>query len=225
MSNAKMRTRPRVGPGRLSAADAAGLEDRLLDAAFLIFAERGFGDATMDQIAQRAGASTKTIYSRFANKSEILEAVVRRNVQRAVADHLRAFALTPESAAPREYLMKFGMQIASATDDETVGMTRITFAESYRFPVLRRLYREVTGRGAEALGRALHVWRDAGALTFGGDAQTLGALLFSMMTDVPRVRAAIGDPLSSAETRQHVANAVDVFLRGCASKVSEAQAS
>ena len=31
----------------------------------------------MDQIAKRAGASTKTLYSRFDNKSEILEAVVR----------------------------------------------------------------------------------------------------------------------------------------------------
>lgn len=207
--------RPRVGPGRLSAEDAAGLPDRLLDAAFFQFTEHGFGGATMDQIAKRAGASTKTLYSRFDNKSEILEAVIRRNVQRTVADHLRAFALQPAESDPREFLFKFGMQIGvSALTDETAGLSRLTFAEAHRFPVLARLYKEVTGRGVTAIAAALQIWREQGKVDFDLDAEHLAALCFDMMTAEARARAVIGDPWTRRELERYVALAVDVFLRG-----------
>lgn len=215
MPVANAKKRPRVGPGRLSAEDAAELPDRLLDAAFLQFTEHGFGGATMDQIAKRAGASTKTLYSRFDNKSEILEAVIRRNVQRTVADHLRAFALQPAESDPREFLVKFGMQIGvSALTDETAGLSRLTFAEAHRFPVLARLYREVTGRGVAAIAEALRIWREQGKVHFDLDAAHLAALCFDMMTSEARARAVIGDPWSRRELERYVALAVDVFLRG-----------
>src|SRR5215469_800485 len=102
----------RTGPGRLSAEQTEELPNRLMDAAFNLFAERGFADATMDDIAKRAGASTKTLYSRFANKTELLEAVVQRNIEHTVLAHLRTFALTPEASTPHDYLFRFGMQIA-----------------------------------------------------------------------------------------------------------------
>ena len=75
----------RPGPGRLSAEGAAGLMDRLLDAAHALFNKQGFSETTIDQIAKEAGASTKTIYTRFANKGEIMQAVVHRLVERSVA--------------------------------------------------------------------------------------------------------------------------------------------
>src|SRR5262249_36618918 len=117
------KTKPvRSGPGRLSAAQAEELPDRLMDAAFDIFVDRGFADATMDAIARRAGASTKTLYSRYANKFEILEAVVARNIERTVVAHIRSFALTPQDAQPREFLYMLGRQIAVATHDRSAGM-------------------------------------------------------------------------------------------------------
>src|SRR5215468_478285 len=94
------------GPGRLSAEQVEELPNRLLDAAFELFIERGFADATMDDIAKRAGASTKTLYSRFANKMEILQAVVERNVEKTVLMHVRSFAERPETSTPRDYLYK-----------------------------------------------------------------------------------------------------------------------
>lgn len=215
MSPASAKRRPRVGPGRLSAEAAAELPDRLLDAAFFQFTEHGFGGATMDQIAKRAGASTKTLYSRFENKSEILEAVVRRNVQRTVADHLRSFALQPTESEPREFLFKFGMQIGvSALTDETAGLSRVTFAEAHRFPVLARLYKEVTGRGVAAIAEALRIWREQGKVHFDRDALHLAALCFDMMTSEARARAVIGDPWSRSELERYLALAVEVFLRG-----------
>jgi AcrR family transcriptional regulator len=72
----KKSAKPRGGPGRLSAEDAAKLPDRLLDAALEVFNEKNFADATMEQIARRAGASTKTLYARYADKAAVVEAVV-----------------------------------------------------------------------------------------------------------------------------------------------------
>lgn len=213
--NAKKR--PRLGPGRLSAEDTEALPDRLMDAAFTLFTEQGFEGATMDAIAKKAGASTKTLYNRFSNKSEILEAVVRRNVQRTVADHLRGFALRPEESEPREFLVKFGMQIGTANlADETSGLVRVTFSEAHRYPVLRRMYREVTGRAVEAVARALQVWREQGTLEFEEDAGIMAEICFGSMTSEIRIRAAIGDAMTRAELQRHVGVAVDVFLRACA---------
>ena len=215
----KTKKKPRVGPGRLSAAQAEALPDRLLDAAFGHFTEVGYEGATMDQIAKRAGASTKTLYSRYGNKAEILEAVVMRNVERTVAEHLRFFALNPEEVEPRDYLYKLAIQIGVANlADETAGLVRITFSEAYRFPVLRRLYREVTGRAIGAIARALVVWRDQDKVDFREDPEVLAALCFGALTDGMRIRAVLGDPMSRSELEKQVSAGLDVFLRGIAAQ-------
>jgi TetR/AcrR family transcriptional repressor of mexJK operon len=215
MSPASAKKRTRVGPGRLSAEEAAELPDRLLDAALVLFSEHGFSGTSMDQIAKNAGASTKTLYSRFNNKAEVLEAVIMRNVQRTVADVLRGFALRPEESEPREYLTKFAMQLGLANlAEETAGIMRVSFAEGHRFPVLARLYRETTGRGVEAIANALRIWRDNGQLEFDEDPRELAKLAFGMLSDVMRIRAVLGDPMPRSELHRHVDLAVDVFLRG-----------
>ena len=75
------------GPGRLSAEAAAAVPDRLMDAAFGLFSRQGYADTSMEEIARTANASTKTIYSRYANKAELLKAVVQRIITRAMAAH------------------------------------------------------------------------------------------------------------------------------------------
>ena len=206
---------PRVGPGRLSAEETAELPDRLLDAALVLFSEHGFAGASMDAIAKRAGASTKTLYSRFTNKSEILEAVIARNVQRTVSDVLRGFGLRPGESTPREFLTKLSMQIGTANlVEETAGIMRVSFAEGHRFPVLARMYRDANGRGVEAIANGLRVWREMGLLEFEHDPHELAKLAFGMLTDVMRIRAVMGDPMSRSELQRHVDLGVDVFLRG-----------
>lgn len=213
MPSTSAKKRPRVGPGRLSAEAAAELPDRLLDAAFRQFTEHGFAGATMDQIAKRAGASTKTLYSRFDSKSEILEEVIRRNVQRTVADAVRTMTLRPEDAEPREFLTKFAMQVGIANmADETAGLVRLSLAEAHRFPIFAKMYREVTGLGITAIARALGVWRTQGLIDFDDDPEDLAVLAFAMLTNEMRIRTVLGDPMSRSELQRYVNLAVDVFL-------------
>jgi AcrR family transcriptional regulator len=49
---------------------------RLLEAARHVFAERGYPDATVDEIASEAGASRATFYLHFKGKTELVGALV-----------------------------------------------------------------------------------------------------------------------------------------------------
>src|SRR5262245_60890043 len=110
MKSPPMRKRS-IGPGRLSAEEAARLPDRLLNAAMRLFATRGFGKTTMEAVARAAGASTKTLYSRYANKAELLGAVTQHIADRVLAERSGIVA-DPADAEPRAFLLAFGKQIA-----------------------------------------------------------------------------------------------------------------
>jgi len=53
-------------------------EDAFLDAATELFARQGYGATSVDQIAQRAGATKPTLYARFASKDELYAHAVER---------------------------------------------------------------------------------------------------------------------------------------------------
>jgi len=65
----------------MSASDAentsdTGLRDKILTAATELFAEKGYDKASMRQIADRIGYSATAIYLHFANKDDLMFAVV-----------------------------------------------------------------------------------------------------------------------------------------------------
>jgi AcrR family transcriptional regulator len=55
-------------------ADAARNRQRVLDAAAEVFAERGL-QATLDDVARRAGVGVGTVYRRFADKESLVDAL------------------------------------------------------------------------------------------------------------------------------------------------------
>jgi AcrR family transcriptional regulator len=81
-------------------ADARRNYDRLLSAALAAFAEHGADDASLEEIARRAGVGIGTLYRHFPTRRALLEAVYRDQVEalRARADELR------ESDSPADAL-------------------------------------------------------------------------------------------------------------------------
>jgi AcrR family transcriptional regulator len=81
-------------------ADARRNYDRLLSAALAAFAEHGADDASLEEIARRAGVGIGTLYRHFPTRQALLEAVYRDQVEalRARADELR------ESDSPADAL-------------------------------------------------------------------------------------------------------------------------
>src|SRR5215470_4642480 len=135
----KKPVKSRGGPGRLSAEDAAKLPDRLLDAALEVFNERTFADTTMEQIARRAGASTKTLYARYADKAEVVEAVVNRIIEQSLAETEKTTPLDPHRTDPRSFIHAFGMQIVTNIGQVGSGLIRIAFSEAHRFPLILKM--------------------------------------------------------------------------------------
>jgi AcrR family transcriptional regulator len=60
---------------------------RLLDAAEVVFARRGFHGASVDEIAREAGATTGALYSNFTSKEDLFLALFERSAQADVRDY------------------------------------------------------------------------------------------------------------------------------------------
>ncbi len=71
---------------------------RLLDAAEVVFAQRGFHGASVDEIAREAGATTGALYSNFSGKEDLFLAMFARSAQADVHDYAEIFTTqaTPE---------------------------------------------------------------------------------------------------------------------------------
>lgn len=74
--------------------DAARNRDALIAAGRLVFAERGL-DATLDDVAHRAGVGVGTAYRRFANKFELAHAIFEQSIDGMVELTERAATVEP----------------------------------------------------------------------------------------------------------------------------------
>ena len=72
-------------PKRRVRADAQRNEDAVLEAAKAVFTESGV-DATVREIATRAGVGMGTLYRRFPTRSDLIAAVFRREVDACAAE-------------------------------------------------------------------------------------------------------------------------------------------
>ena len=70
------RARQTDQPQPLREQQRAFTRKRLIEAALKVFAERGYPDATVDEIASEAGASRATLYLHFKDKTELAAALI-----------------------------------------------------------------------------------------------------------------------------------------------------
>ena len=210
------KTRKRRHTGRLPAAEAAQIPERLLDAATVLFTKAGYARTSMEAIAKQAGASSKTIYSRFASKEEMLQAVVKRLFDRAMSGDSGPVDATTTSADPRSYLLEVGRDLANLSRaSATAGLNRLIMAEAFQVPELARLFIELHERARAMVRGPLERWHAAGTLPDVADLDTAAVIFVEMVASLPRLRALLGKPLRQEEVDRLVASAVDLFLRGC----------
>jgi AcrR family transcriptional regulator len=86
-------------------ADAARNLARILDAAREVFAERG-SEASMAEIAARAGVGTATIYRRFPTKEDLLAALFEQAVARIAAEAAEAAEAKDVGRALRGFMQR-----------------------------------------------------------------------------------------------------------------------
>ena len=103
-----------------------------IDAAMEVFLERGYAGASLQQIANRAGVSTATLYKRFPTKASLFEAVIPEAW--LVAGEYRE-PIKPGD--PRSGLRMVGHEFASICQHpKMLRLYRVFIAEAAQFPEL-----------------------------------------------------------------------------------------
>ncbi|GAA2311471.1 TetR/AcrR family transcriptional regulator [Streptomyces violaceusniger] len=115
-------------------------EAALLDAALELLSEVGYERLSLTEVCRRAGASTKTVYRRWASKDELMTAALRRAVVRSVdepfevvatgslrgdlLENLRASAQTQRQFTPQ---YTAGLLVAASSGSEAGRMAKELF--------------------------------------------------------------------------------------------------
>ncbi len=86
--------------GRLRRSEARALtRRRLLDMAAVVFAERGFRAAAIEEVAERAGYSIGAVYSNFTGKDDLFMSLMRERLH-ALEDGLLRWSSQQPMAGP-----------------------------------------------------------------------------------------------------------------------------
>lgn len=97
----------------------AQTQDRLLDAAVALFAEKGVLGASVEEICERAGFTRGAFYSNFASKDELLIATMERKGEEILQAARQATASVP------------GERIEPASVDDVVRQAMVVFLASH----------------------------------------------------------------------------------------------
>jgi AcrR family transcriptional regulator len=155
MATATRNRRSRVDR-RTRSARAEGRDGReaLLEAAAEVFAQRGYRDASVDEIAVRAGYSKGAVYWHFAGKDDLFFALLDERVDRPIRESIALLESAPPERdmapeASRRFVELLGEQRALLLLDHEY------WSQAARDPKLRARYAKRQAKLRSALGKAL----------------------------------------------------------------------
>ena len=131
-------------------------EDRpqeITEAAFSVFAEKGYAAARVEEVAQRAGVSKGLLYLYFRTKEELFKAVVKSVVERRLDALLQAVETTDLSAEEfiRGPLLDFMKRVPGSPIAIVI---RLLISEGQRHPDLVDYYWDhVVSKGLTAISQ------------------------------------------------------------------------
>jgi AcrR family transcriptional regulator len=103
----RRRGRPRTG----------GKREQILDAALLLFTERGYHGTTIPEIAAKAGVAAGTIYSHFLGKEHVVNVLYRRTKTRMIE---RVLAGLPGPGTVRHQFHQLWTRLREFERDEPI---------------------------------------------------------------------------------------------------------
>src|SRR4051794_36179618 len=126
----------------------------LLEAALGVFAERGYRDASVDEIAGRAGYSKGAVYFHFSGKEDLFFALLEERVDRPLLAGLELLATgPPEQDMSIEATRQFAATLRTQRDLLLLEQEYRSLA--LRHPRLRKRYAARQRRLRSAFGAAL----------------------------------------------------------------------
>jgi AcrR family transcriptional regulator len=213
MAQAKpSQSRPRGRPPLRSDEETRQI---VFEAARHAFAVDGYAATSTEELARRAGISTKTLYRLFPAKAALFEAMC--------ADRLERLLSAVDLQANGDDAIETGLRAALfacadlVLDPEVVALQRMVLQESAAFPELAaNFYKNGISRTSIAMARWLRVQVKQKRIAL-DDVDEAAGMLIGMVASAPQ-RAAIYGGIalpSRKEIERRVRSCASLFLDGC----------
>ncbi len=111
--------------------------------ALLSFYRRGEYTPTVEQIAERAGLTRRSVYNRFGDAEQVALELARRQL----AEHGPLYAAAPRPEAPRAQRIAQLVEQRVALYEAIAPVRRAALANAHRSPTIRRQMRELSRFG------------------------------------------------------------------------------
>jgi AcrR family transcriptional regulator len=164
--------------------------ERLLDAAIRLFARQGYAETSVADIQRACGLrpGSGALYRHFSSKRELLEAAIRRYVDRLAEDRKR-FDMAPGDGT-EQVLRRAATLIWDGIDDNAL-LLRVVFSQP-SFPKLAdELWSAITENAYGRFATTLRGATQAGVLRL-AEPEATAAVLVASLAYYPMVRLLIG---------------------------------
>ncbi|MFC9896684.1 TetR/AcrR family transcriptional regulator [Nocardia sp. NPDC127579] len=187
----------------------------ILDAAFEVFARRGYAQACVQEIADAAGVAKPTVYNHLSDKETLYRHAVTAAADRVGAECLAAITRLRESEGdPQAALRDCAYRLLRVCNsDRSRALRTLTFAQLTTFPDLADLVQDRTsGLLADALADRMARLTLAGHLRAENPTRATEQLL-ALLTGPLDSRSRLGTrKVPAAELKSVAEAAVDTFL-------------
>jgi AcrR family transcriptional regulator len=153
--------------------------ERILTAARGVFGRRGYGEATMEEIALDAEVSNGALYHHFPGKGELFKEILDEHMRE---QHLELAAFVPASSF-REVIERFVSYWFNhlRTEHESDTLFVELWAQASREPEARAAVANFIRQGAGLLVQALRAAQRAGAVREDVDVEAAATLIYATM--------------------------------------------
>jgi AcrR family transcriptional regulator len=179
------------------------------------FAASGYAATCMDDVARRAGISTKTLYRLIPNKAALFEAMITDRIDRfASIVRLRACEGGDIEKALREALIVCGELIL---DPDVISLQRVILGDSEKFPeIAETFFHKAIRRTERTLASWLQAQNERGLIRI-DNADMAAGMLLGMLVFQPQRAVMFGHaaPPTREELESRAQAVTALFLRGC----------
>jgi AcrR family transcriptional regulator len=162
-----------LGTHHQAAETGASARERILDASYELFSQRGIRAVGVNEVIERAGVATATLYRHFPSKDELVLAFLRLREQRWTKDFVEAGAISRGSDPEQRLLAIFDVfdEWFQREDFEACSFINVLLEMGPEHPaggasvwhleqirsIVRRLAEESGLRDTDSFARSFHI--------------------------------------------------------------------
>jgi AcrR family transcriptional regulator len=189
--------------------------DVVLKAAEQAFFDFGYGNTSMDAIAELAGVSKRTVYSNFGSKQDLFAAVIRKRCADVLPDAIERLDLATND--PEATLSNLAVEfVTSIFSRPQLQLYKTVVADSGQFPEIGKIMFEgPISESQQIFDKFFRAQAALGHLEF-DDIDMAAPLLIGMLKNNLHMRLLFNQPtrLTKKVVAESAAAAVHLFLNG-----------